>query len=239
MRTIADKFDRDFKGIWIPAEIWLNDNLSFMEVILLAEIDSLANQDGCFASNDYFAKFLGVSEVYVSKAISNLTKKGLVKQVAFNGRSRVLKTTLKEYKPALNKSITLKQKYEADSYNSIRQSNTKVLPYNIVDNKANNNIVSDETQPTKKVAFKSPTVAEVEAYGKSKGFKKTNYLDFWEYYENKGWKVGNVKMKSWQLALNRWERNQTQKNNYGTYKQFKDTSNNAGSLNDSSDYAGI
>lgn len=56
--------------------------------------------------------------------------------------------------------------------------------------------------------FKPPTLEELEAYGKSKGFKATNYLDFWEFYESKGWFIGKNKMKSWQLALNRWERNQ-------------------------------
>lgn len=95
-----------------------------------------------------------------------------------------------------------------------------------------------ESQPKKNV-FKAPTVEEVEAYGKSKGFTKTDYLDFWEFYENKGWKVGNVKMKSWQLALNRWERNQKGKTGYGIDKRYnqKDTSNNNGSCNSSSVYS--
>ena len=95
-----------------------------------------------------------------------------------------------------------------------------------------------ESQPKKNV-FKAPTIEEVEAYGKSKGFTKTDYVDFWEFYENKGWKVGNVKMKSWQLALHRWERNQKGKVNYGIDKRYnqKDTSNNNGSCNSSSVYS--
>lgn len=124
MRKIADKQQRDFKGIWIPAEIWLNTDLSFLEVILLAEIDSLVKDEGCYASNAYFAEFLGVSETYVSKAISSLTKKGLVYQAAFNGRNRVLKTNLHNSKADLNKSA--------------RQTTTKVQPYNKEDNKEDN-----------------------------------------------------------------------------------------------------
>ena len=95
-----------------------------------------------------------------------------------------------------------------------------------------------ESQP-KENAFKAPTIEELETYGKSKGFTKTDYVDFWEFYENKGWKVGNVKMKSWQLALNRWERNQKGKVNYGIDKRYnqKDTSNNSGSCNSSSVYS--
>lgn len=233
MRKIADKQQRDFKGIWIPAEIWLNDSLSFLEVILLAEIDSLAKDEGCYASNAYFAEFLGVSETYVSKAISSLTKKGLVYQAAFNGRNRILKTKLHNSKADLNKST--------------RQTITKVQPYNIEDNIDDSNTPytskdvyspKGESQPKKNV-FKAPTVEEVEAYGKSKGFTKTDYVDFWEFYENKGWKVGNVKMKSWQLALHRWERNQKGKAEYGIDKRYnqKDTSNNSGSCNSSSVYS--
>lgn len=124
MRKIADKQQRDFKGIWIPAEIWLNTDLSFLEVILLAEIDSLAKDEGCYASNAYFAEFLGVSETYVSKAISSLAKKGLVYQAAFNGRNRVLKTNLHNNKADLNKSA--------------RQTSTKVQTYNKEDNKKDN-----------------------------------------------------------------------------------------------------
>ena len=51
------KENRDFKGVWIPKEIWLNTDLSIIEKVLLVEIDSLDNSDrGCFASNEYLAK---------------------------------------------------------------------------------------------------------------------------------------------------------------------------------------
>jgi len=52
-----DKQDRDFKGIWIPKEVWLADELNYIQKLLLVEIDSLDNEKGCFASNDYFADF--------------------------------------------------------------------------------------------------------------------------------------------------------------------------------------
>ena len=53
---------RDFKGIWIPKEIWLNKNLKLIEKIFLVEIDSLDNEDGCYASNKYFAEFFGITK---------------------------------------------------------------------------------------------------------------------------------------------------------------------------------
>ncbi len=70
--------ERDFKGVWIPKEIYLAEGLCWTEKILLVEINSLENEKGCFASNEHFAKFLGVSKDRVSKMISGLVKKGYV-----------------------------------------------------------------------------------------------------------------------------------------------------------------
>ncbi|WP_278976729.1 helix-turn-helix domain-containing protein [Oligella urethralis] len=72
--------NRGFKGVWIPASIYLNPNLSPIEKILLAEIDSLSRGDkGCFASNNHLARFLQVSASRVSRIITGLSEKGLIK----------------------------------------------------------------------------------------------------------------------------------------------------------------
>ena len=39
-------YPRDFKGIFIPKEIWLDDDLSAIDKIILAEIYSLDVEDG-------------------------------------------------------------------------------------------------------------------------------------------------------------------------------------------------
>ena len=69
---------RDFKGIWIPKSIWLSTELSALEKVLLAEIESLDGGEGCIATNKYFAGFLGVSKSWVSKLISGLEKKKFI-----------------------------------------------------------------------------------------------------------------------------------------------------------------
>lgn len=68
--------NRDFKGIWIPREIWLSEKLSIQEKVFLAEIHSLDNEIGCIASNAYFAEFFGMSKSSVSRIISTLVEKG-------------------------------------------------------------------------------------------------------------------------------------------------------------------
>lgn len=69
---------RDFKGIWIPKDIWLSADLSIMEKVLFVEIHSLDNERGCYASNRYFADFFGMSERQIRRYIGTLKDKGLI-----------------------------------------------------------------------------------------------------------------------------------------------------------------
>lgn len=69
---------RDFKGVWIPKEIWLNKELSIVEKALIAEIDSLDTEEkGCYASNEYLASFVNLSEGRCANVISSLKKEVL------------------------------------------------------------------------------------------------------------------------------------------------------------------
>lgn len=70
---------RDFKGVWIPKEIWLAEDLTLTEKALWAEIDSLDGKDGCWATNAYFEQQLGLKKKTVSELINGLVKKGYVK----------------------------------------------------------------------------------------------------------------------------------------------------------------
>ena len=70
--------ERDFKGIWIPAEIWENKKLSLIEKLFFVEIDSLDGVNGCYASNDYFSKFFELSKNRCTEIIKSLEKKRLI-----------------------------------------------------------------------------------------------------------------------------------------------------------------
>jgi len=87
------KSGRDFKGIWIPKEIWLNPDISPIEKLLVCEIDSLDNDEetGCFASNEYFGNFFRMSEGAIANMVSSLKKRDIIFQVFFDGRNRGLR----------------------------------------------------------------------------------------------------------------------------------------------------
>ncbi len=93
------KQKRKFKGIWIPAKLWLDDQITAQEKLFLAEISSLDGPRGCFASNEYFADFFQLSVRRVSEIINALVKKELIfssiKKTA-KGSERILSTHRKE-----------------------------------------------------------------------------------------------------------------------------------------------
>ena len=71
--TVMAEQKREFLGIWIPRDIWLDENLSAIDKVILAEVTSLDNEEtGCYASNKYLAEFCQCSEVTVSRSISKL-----------------------------------------------------------------------------------------------------------------------------------------------------------------------
>lgn len=85
---------RDFKGVWIPKNIWLCKDLTAIEKIILVEIDSLDCGVGCRASNEYLATFCQCTERKISESISKLIKLKYVELVKFDGRIRILHSCL-------------------------------------------------------------------------------------------------------------------------------------------------
>ena len=68
------------KGLWIPAEILLNEELSDKEKIILSMFLYLSDETGsCFASNKYIASIVNVTSDRVSKIVSLLKKKEYIK----------------------------------------------------------------------------------------------------------------------------------------------------------------
>ena len=128
------KENRDFKGIWIPKEIWLNTDLSIIEKVLLVEIDSLDNSDrGCFASNEYLASFVQLSEGRVANIISDLKKRKFIIQVFFDGRNRGLRISKSE--SSFNENV------KADLTKTGKQT-TRKREHNNTDNNTTNNTIN-------------------------------------------------------------------------------------------------
>ena len=181
---------RDFKGVWIPRTVWLDEDLNALEKIILTEIDSLdMGEDGCWASNKYIADFCQCSETKVSTAISKLIERGYLYVKSFDGRQRVLKSRLSNFERQNFKNC------KADSQN-LKQSNT----YNNTSNKTS----KKDIEPKRK-RFVPPTLEEVRAYC----LERKNNVDpqkFYDYFNANDWydSKGN-RVKSWKQKVITWE----------------------------------
>ena len=130
------KENRDFKGVWIPKEVWLNKDLSIIEKCLLVEIDSLDNgEKGCFASNEYLATFFNLSESRMANIISDLKKRGFINQIYFDGRQRGLRIVKSE--------VWFTENNKADSLKTVKQTTRKREHNNTMSKTINNTINKD------------------------------------------------------------------------------------------------
>lgn len=140
--------ERAFKGVWIPKELWTNKSLTLQEKVLLVEIDSLDNEDGCFASNKYFADFFGLSTSRVSQIINDLERKKWLKIDYETKDKQIIKRTMK-INPGVFNILKGGIKYSKEGYlenakdNNIYINNTNNI-YNMLneekDNKKDNEL---------------------------------------------------------------------------------------------------
>ena len=83
--------NRNFKGVWIPAAIWLIEGLNPTKRCILAEIDSLSkNGKPCFARNSHFSTLFGVSVPTVSRSLAALHHERLILMWYDEGRRLLL-----------------------------------------------------------------------------------------------------------------------------------------------------
>lgn len=78
MREIKIDEKRDFKGLWIPQDVYMDNKLTRTERDALVEIINLCSLGDCFASNKHFAECLGIAKGTAANVIYSLRKKGYI-----------------------------------------------------------------------------------------------------------------------------------------------------------------
>ena len=167
-------FIRDFKGIWIPAEIWLDSRLNALDKIILVEIDSLdSNEEGCFASNKYLAEFCQCTETKISTSINKLVKLEYLKIAKFDGRKRYIKSRIKkiERQPLKNLNAEFNNFKDINIINNNKNNNK----YNIYGEFQNVKLTDEEYLKIKERNL-LPYIEKLSSYIASKGKKyKSHY----------------------------------------------------------------
>ena len=78
-----------------------------------------------------------------------------------------------------------------------------------------------EQNKEQKQAFSKPSLYEVVEYcdERKNGIDAGSFIDF---YESKGWKVGNTPMKDWKASIRTWEKRDNVKREFDTSKKSND-----------------
>ena len=190
--------ERNFKGVWIPAEVWLDERLTMLEKGIFIEINGLdSSERGCYASNRHIAEFCQCSERKVSEAVAKLTEMGYIRWQAFNGRQRELKSNLPCLQGCPAEDAEQNgENCEADTQNQ-RESNTDI-------NTNRNTGKKREDKPSRRPVFIPPSLEEVKNYCKERenGIDPQRFID---YYTANGWMMGKTKMQDWRAGIRLWE----------------------------------
>lgn len=67
---------------------------------------------------------------------------------------------------------------------------------------------TDSTNKRQRAPFTKPTVEQIDEYIKAKGYP-IDAQEFFNYYEDRDWFCGKIKMRNWKNALYSWAKNQT------------------------------
>lgn len=162
-----EQLQRDFKGVWIEKDIWLNKELTWMEKLMYAEISSLDNSIGCIASNAYLGNFFNLSQSRVSEIISSLVEKKYLyilqeKELTANGwkTNRVIKAS---------ENRRLPSEYRRDPSENRKTPSEKAQYINTIINTFNNT-----QHDSKKVGNEKESITDITEFIKEQNLKHMN-----------------------------------------------------------------
>jgi hypothetical protein len=143
-----------------------------MEKLLLVEIDSLDAEKGCFASNDYFAKFFQLSKSRISDLIGQLVSKGYITTFLLYEGKQVKRREITMVIPIRKFEGGIRKTEEGYSENA-QDNNTLV-----------NNTISNNTN--KLYSHKEAFVNRVDEFKDKLGNQYETFISYWTEANDKG-----------------------------------------------------
>lgn len=209
--------NREFKGVWIPRALYLNEELNWTEKLIILEIDSFSrNGMPCFISNEHLCKHLKVSASTIEKALKKTEDLGYIirSHAVIDGHNR----RILRMQAVINDG-SIPSKTTVDTRKKVRHNNTSM-------NTSNNTM--NEGKPTK-----IPNAQECYLYFAELGVE--NHYDeadaFKDWYDQTGWKLkGGNKIKDWKATARNWVRRQKKYQDGKDTKGFKQSNFNADNI---------
>jgi len=186
---------RQFKGVWIPASLYMATDLTWSHKLMLIEIDSFSkNKLDCFVSNEHLADHLQLSKSGTEKVLKHLVDIGLVQRErrkigkVYRRVLRVVTSIEGDIQPYLT---------EATNHLQVGTTNTRTKP---------------TTKPKKE--GQPSTEGECIEYFLELGMSVEEAQKFLDWYEQTGWKLkGGNKIKDWKATARNWKRRQKEHQN--------------------------
>ena len=123
---------KEFKGVWIPYEIFINKKLTDKEKFVYSMIIFLSKENECTISNAYIGNLLNICNVQVSRIINSLKKKGYINtKIIYKENSKEI--ALRKILPIIKNDNTYKQ----IDVNPINRNAKDIKYINKINNKNN------------------------------------------------------------------------------------------------------
>ena len=146
---MSDKIQKNYYAI-IPADVRYDKRLKPLARLLYGEITALCNEKGyCWASNSYFAELYEVSDITISRYISELKEYGYIKCVYDKTQENIDKRKIyiipsyQNGQDGINKNDnTVLTKQSIPSYQNGQDGINRIVKHNNTNNNTNNNTES-------------------------------------------------------------------------------------------------
>tara|TARA_R110000744_G_scaffold74936_1_gene149429 strand:+ start:150 stop:842 length:693 start_codon:yes stop_codon:yes gene_type:complete len=195
---------RQFKGIWIPADIWLSKELKPIDKVLLADIDSFTgNGKAFYKSNATIAEDLGVSVSTAKRSIKTLLTQNYI-NISGTTTTRVCTSLIGFKDSGQNEPSKLDegQNERGQVHNEFNKGQndpplgSKCPPTNTITNSVSNSITKKGVPSSQK---------ECSMYFIELGSTPEEAAKFTDWFEQVGWRVkGGNKIKDWKAAARSW-----------------------------------
>ena len=202
--------NREFKGVWIPADLYLNQDLNWTTKLIILEIDSFSrNGLPCFISNAHLCSHLQCSQSTVEKALKAAEDAGFItrtREMIGEHTRRILRMNT-----VINNGLN-PSKTTATTRKKVRHNNTRKNTIN------------------KPMKTSKPNTQECYLYFAELGVEnpRDEAEAFKDWYDQTGWTLkGGNKIKDWKATARNWVRRQKKQSDATATKGFKQTNFNA------------
>lgn len=202
---------RRIKGVFIPKDIWYDNQLSLIERCILGEIKDTQEEihycvepskicvvNGSRITNKYLAKFAGVSERSVTTILAKLEELNYIIIKNGNGSQRIIIYGAEEFDTTTTQNF-LGREENSKKIKKVTQKNKKIVSKKV--NKKNIFLLEAPayTHEEKRLETYEEVLDGLEVHG----IYRMSVFDFIKHLQANGCKVINSRLESLILALDR------------------------------------